>query len=143
MFLSRERTPGLVYEPRAPEPVPAPARAPATWTAVGGGVRAHTAFASTHGSPSKAVSAPSPASHRTPRPRANLDGSGAGWLLVESELELWLIRSQCLLSFSTASFISLRWMSALGVSVTCAILPSRPIRKLTRRAMSRPVIRTP
>ena len=47
------------------------------------------------------------------------------------------------LSLSTASFISLRWVAALGVSVTCAILPSSPIRKLTRRAMSRSVIRTP
>jgi len=45
-------------------------------------VRAHTAFASTLRSPSKAVSAPFPASHRTPKPRGNSDGpaigSGAG-----------------------------------------------------------------
>jgi hypothetical protein len=47
------------------------------------------------------------------------------------------------LSFATASFISLRCVSALGVSVTCAILPYRPMRKLTRFAMLRSIIRTP
>jgi hypothetical protein len=65
------------------------------------------------------------------------------WLLVESELKRRRIRSQRLLSFSTASFISLRCVSALGVSVTWAILPFKPIRKLTRRAMFRSAIFTP
>ena len=37
--------------------------------------------------------------------------------------------------FSTASFISFRWTSAEGVSVTCWIVPSGPMRKLARRAM--------
>jgi hypothetical protein len=47
----------------------------------GCGVRA-TAFTSVFPRPSKAVSAPFPASHRTPKPRGNSDGSGAGhrWL---------------------------------------------------------------
>ena len=41
-------------------------------------MRAHTAFAPTLRRPAKAVSAPFPASHRTPKPRGNSDGSGAG-----------------------------------------------------------------
>jgi hypothetical protein len=41
-------------------------------------MRAHTAFASTLCRLSKAVSAPFPASHRTPKPHGNSDGSEAG-----------------------------------------------------------------
>jgi hypothetical protein len=44
---------------------------------------------------------------------------------------------------ATASFISLRWVSAFMVSVTCMIFPSSPMRKLVRRAMLLPDILTP
>ena len=46
------------------------------------------------------------------------------WLLVEGELKLWRIRSQFLLSFSTASFISLRCVSVLSNARFCG--PNRP-----------------